>query len=271
VRLALRGFGLGALAALAAAACAQAQDLQASGPNWYAGLDFGYHLPATIDSRSTGAASDGRPFDWRWRLNNDWTGMAVVGGRLTPHVRVDLQGAYLQSGVNRIQAPSGDGRPGEPLGLCSAVVGGACVRPFGRADIFSLFGSVIYDVAPERRLDPFFGLGVGVTHIQFHGTYAFSNAPGPTSPQNPPVQQLQLGGTVDEPTQASAQAQAGLAYRLSRHVSLDLIYRALAAPFLRWNTNNNTPGVPRSSGQQPGDFHGALADQSMTLGFRYGF
>jgi len=236
----------------------------------YHATDFGVHVPQTISSHSLGAAPDGRPYDWRWRLNSDWSGFGRLGWRFSPHFRSEIEVGYRQSGLNRVMAPTG--RPGEPAGLCSAVTAsGACVRPFGRSDMVTGMINAIYDFMPERRLEPFAGVGVGFAHIQFYGQHAFSNTPGPVSASNPAGQTLQLGGTLNRTSQFAYQALVGLSWRASHRVHFDLTYRFVGAPFLHWESINTTPGLAPGAGLRPGDFKGALYDHAATLGLRYGF
>jgi opacity protein-like surface antigen len=93
--------------------------------------------------------------------------------------------------------------------------------------------------------------------------------PGPITPQNPATQTLQLGGSILRPTQFAFQGIGGFSYKLKRKLSLDMTYRYIDAPFLRWNTVNDTPGVARPLGLHPGDFRGASQDFSIDLGLRY--
>jgi opacity protein-like surface antigen len=93
--------------------------------------------------------------------------------------------------------------------------------------------------------------------------------PGPISPTNPAVQQLQLGGSVNTLNQVAFQGIAGVSYRWKRRVWLDLTARYLDTPNLRWNTLNDTAGLTPTQGLQPHDFRGSAADVSVTLGLRY--
>jgi opacity protein-like surface antigen len=288
---------VGAAAALLVPACALptcalADDEQSAPREWphppggwlhpYVALDFGYHWPFAINATSFDPAPDGQPYRWRYQLNGDWDGFLRVGYHVTPHLRVELDGGLRESNINSIHStlamdPSGltVGRPGQPWGLCEKTnVPPPCTATFGHPHTNWAYAdngmiNAVYDFTPERRLTPFLGLGVGIYHLQFDAHYYFSGVPGPITAQNPATQTLQLGGSIFRPTQFAFQGIGGLSYKLKRKLSLDLTYRYIDAPFLRWNTVNDTPGVARPIGLHPGDFRGASQDFSMDVGLRY--
>lgn len=271
-----------AASTLLAASSAVAHDFNE--PRWYGALDLGYHWPGEIDSRSTGNAPDGRPYDWRWDFKNDWQINGRIGYRFTPHLRLEGEFGFQHTGVASVHAPSANvggfsaARPQEPYGLCAAPpVGGRCAPASGaNTDITAIYtgmANLIYDVRPERRIDPFFGAGVGITHIEMLTTYWFSNVPGPITPDNPPVQTMKLAGTLTRPGEIALQALGGVSYRIAPRLRLDLTYRHYFTPgSLRWNPVNNTPpGLRSDGGVRPGDFLGHFQDQSVTVGLRYAF
>jgi opacity protein-like surface antigen len=274
--------GLLAAAVLLTAASAVAQDLDE--PRWYSALDLGVHVPGEIDSRSTGDAPDGRPYDWRWTLKEDWAVDVRLGYRVAPHVRVEGEFSFQHTDLTSVHAPGADvgglsaARPGEPWGLCANLTAsGGCAPASGRnKDITAIFtgmANAIYDVRPDRRFDPFLGAGLGFTHIEWLTSYWFSGVPGPITANNPAAQRLKLAGTLDKPGQFAVQALAGLSYRVSRRWRLDLTWRDVFTPWsLRWNPVNNTPpGLPPGDGLRPGDFLGRFNDQAVTAGARYAF
>lgn len=274
----LIGVGAAGLLAATGAAAQSVPDPAPSEPRWYGAIDVGYHGPETIRSHSTGLAPDGLPYDWRWRFTDNWAGFVRFGYRFTRHFRVELEGGYRPSRIDSVLAAGGESgglaiaRPGEPFGLCSpGSTPLACRRPGGLSNSWSVMSNVIYDLMPERRFSPFVGVGVGIDHIQFHGDDQFGNVTGPISASNPAVQSMNIGGTVDHPSQFAFQALGGVSWRMSRKIRFDLTYRFMNADRLRWNSANTTPGIVPPSGLEPLDFRGALHDQSVTAGVRYGF
>jgi opacity protein-like surface antigen len=270
------------LAMLSAASSAAAQGFDE--PHWYGALDVGAHFPGQIDSRSTGNAPDGKPYDWQWKFRDDWAVGGRIGYRFAPHLRVEGEVQFQHTDVTSVHAPGPDAggfsasRPGEPWGLCAAPpAGGRCAPASGsNTDITAVYtgtANVIYDVWPDRRIDPFVGAGVGITHIEMLTTYAFSGVPGPITPTNPAAQTLKLAGTLTRPGEFAVQGLAGVSYRLARRLHMDLTYRYAFTPGeLRWNPVNNTaPGLPQGGGLRPGDFMGRFSDQSVTLGLRYAY
>jgi opacity protein-like surface antigen len=271
-----------ALSVVLGAWSAAAQTTQ--GDRWYGALDLGYHWPGPINSHSTGDAPDGRPYDWRWRFNSDAAIAGRLGYRLTTHLRVEAEVGFQHTRVASVHAPGAESggvsvsRPGEPYGLCAAPpVGGQCSPAGGiNKDITAIYtgmANAIYDVSPDQSFDPFIGAGVGLAHIEALTTYWFSNVPGATGPGNPPLQRLKLAGTLTRPGEFAVQGLAGVSYRVSRRIHMDLTYRYYFTPgALRWNPLNATsPALAQNSGLRPGDFIGRFDDQSVTLGLRYDF
>ena len=271
-----------AAAMLLAASSAVAQDLDE--PRWYGAFDLGHHWPGQIDSHSTQDAPDGKPYDWQWNFRDDWAVNGRIGYRFTRHLRVEGEFGFQHTDVTSVHAPGADvggvsaSRPGEPWGLCAnPPVGGKCSPASGsNTDITAVYtgmANVIYDVMPDRRIEPFFGAGVGITHIEMLTTYWFSSVPGAITPQNPAVQSMKLAGTLTRPGEFAMQGLAGLSYRVAPRLHLDMTYRYAFTPGdLRWNPVNNTPpGLPQGSGLRPGDFLGRFSDQSLTAGLRYAF
>ena len=250
-----------------------------SGP--YIALDLGYHDPLPIDAKSLSNAPDGRPYNWDFRLNSDWAAFGRVGYRFSPHLRVELDTGLRESNINSIGSPGpevggiGVLRPDEPFQLCDHTnAPPPCKSTFGEPHRNFAYAdngliNVIYDFAPLGRLHPFVGVGAGIYHLQFDGHYFFSNVPGVISATNPATQQIQLGGSINRLTQFAYQGLGGVSFQLKRRLALDLTYRYIDAPRLRWNTLNDTPGLTQTEGLQPHDFRGSAQDASVTLGVRY--
>jgi opacity protein-like surface antigen len=269
-------------ASLAAAGSACAGPDDAAPPlRSYVAVDAGYHAPQTIDAHSLGLAPDGRPFEWNYRLNPDWAAFGRVGHRFTPHLRAEIEMGVREGNIRSIASPGPEGanglsalRPLTPYQLCDHTSAPPPCAAIGRpslnwAEAYDGMVNLLYDFAPERRLQPFVGAGVGLYHLQFDAHFYFSGVPGPIGPANPATQQIQLGGSVNRFTQIAYQGIGGVSYRLKRRLNLDVTYRYVAAPRLRWNTLNDTPGLTQSQGLQPHDFHGSAADMAVTAGLRY--
>jgi OOP family OmpA-OmpF porin len=248
----------------------------------YVALDLGYHWPLAIDATSLDPAPDGRPYRWRFQFNDDWDAFLRVGYRVTPHLRVEFDGGLRESNSHSVHstdpmAANGltQGRPGQPWGLCDKTnVPPPCAATFGNPHVNWAYAdngmiNAVYDFLPERRLTPFVGVGVGIYHLQFNAHYYFSGVPGPITAQNPATQTLQFGGSVLRPTQFAFQVVGGVSYKLKRKLNLDVTYRYIDAPFLVWESVNDTPGVARPIGLHPGDFRGAAQDVSIDVGLRY--
>jgi len=269
------------LAALIAASETEAQTAQefADGPHWYAAFGLGYHVPGTVDSRSTLPAPDGSPYDWQWATKNGAAVTVALGYRFTQHVRLEIQSGYYNSALASVHAPGADAggfsvtRPQEPYGLCA--VGSAlpaCAAPHDWTYMWTGMTNLIYDVLPDWRIDPFIGAGLGFAHVAHSNTNEFSGVPGVISPSNPAVQTFKNAGSLDALSQFSLQALAGLSYRMTSRLNLDLTYyHYFTGGQLRWNPENNTPGLPVGAGLRTGDFRGSFHDDSLIVSVRYAF
>lgn len=275
------GAAAGVLFAAGSAAAQTDRDF-ADSPHWYVALGVGYHLPGTVDSHSTLPAPDGHPYDWRWQTANGGALVGSIGYRFTPHLRVELESGAYDSDLVSVHAPGGnDGglsasRPGEPFGLCAATsILPKCVRPSGWTYMWTGFTNLIYDIMPERSVQPFLGMGVGLAHFEWAAhsrTDEFSGVPGPISISNPAVQTLKNAGTLFQPSQLAIQFLGGVSYRLARDFRLDFTYYHYLTPGnLRWNPVNSTPGLAVGAGLRPGDFLGKFQDDSVIVSLRYAF
>ncbi len=129
------------LAGAAIAATLVASGASAQDAGWYGAIDLGYHWNDDVKFDTLVGDVSVDPDD-------DWTGAARLGYRLSPHWRVELEGAY---------------RPGE------VPAGGAFVTG-GDLEVWSLMGNVIVDLIPDGDLSPFIGVGVGVAAGEFQTT-----------------------------------------------------------------------------------------------------
>ncbi|HVN02175.1 MAG TPA: opacity family porin [Caulobacteraceae bacterium] len=246
----------------------------------YLALDLGYHWPLTIQGTSIRPAPDGQPYVWNYKLNSDWASFGRVGWRFSPHFRLEFDGGLRESNIHSIQAPGTDagglvaGRPAAPFQLCDHTTAPPPCAAIGRPHINWAYAddgmiNAIYDFDSARRLQPFVGVGLGIYHLQFDAHYFYSAVPGPITATNPATQQMQLGGSIFRLSEFAYQAVGGVSYRVKRRLWLDTTVRYISAPFLRWNTINDTAGLNGAQGIQPGDFHGDSQDVSVTMGVRY--
>ncbi|MDB5472022.1 MAG: hypothetical protein JWR84_3582 [Caulobacter sp.] len=125
-------------AALAATLVASGASAQDSG--WYGAIDLGYHWSDDTNYDSALGSINVDPDD-------TWMGAARLGYRLSPHWRVELEGAY---------------RPGE------IPAGGFFTG--GDFEVWSLMGNVIVDLIPDGDLSPFIGVGAGIAGAQADAT-----------------------------------------------------------------------------------------------------
>ena len=246
-----------ALAAVFAASGASAQEV-----GWYGAVDLGYHWPDGIDGESSNNAAGGSPYNWTFNQEEDWTGFARLGYQLNEHWRVELEGGYRPGDIESIRGGSNN----SILGLCTpGVVRSAAAPNCGAAsgDITSwtLMGNVIYDIAPGAVINPFVGAGIGINHVKVDSVGQFSSVTGAYTAANPSIQNLSID---DDDTALAWQLIAGLAWRATDRLNVDLTYRYLGGTDLDFASTG-------SHALQPGVFTGEYNDQSVTVGLRYSF
>lgn len=246
-----------AMAAAFAASGASAQE------GWYGAVDLGYHWPDGIDASSSNNAANGTPYNWDFNQEDDWAGFARLGYQLNDNWRIELEAGYRSGDIESIRGGSNQ----SVVGLCTPGVtrttgAPACGAPDGDVAAWTVMGNIIYDILPGSALNPFIGAGVGVNHVKMDVTGQFSNVPAPVTAANA-IQNL----TIDDSDTAFAyQAIAGLAWKATDQLSVDLTYRYLATSDLDFTSTGSL-----ASGLQPGVFSGKYKDQSVTLGLRYLF
>ena len=246
-----------ALAAVFAASGASAQEV-----GWYGAVDLGYHWPDGIDGESSNNAAGGSPYNWTFNQEEDWTGFARLGYQLNEHWRVELEGGYRPGDIESIRGGSNN----SILGLCTpGVVRSAaapnCGSASGDVTSWTLMGNVIYDIAPGAVINPFVGAGIGINHVKVDSVGQFSSVTGAYTAANPSIQNLTID---DDDTALAWQLIAGLAWRATDRLNVDLTYRYLGGTDLDFASTG-------SHALQPGVFTGEYNDQSVTVGLRYSF
>lgn len=243
-----------ALAAVFAASGASAQET-----GWYGAVDLGYHWPTAVNSESDANAPDGQHYHWTWKSESDWAGFVRLGYQFTPNWRAELEGGYRPGDLEGVR---GNPVRQQPIGLCTPGVtrtaaNPKCGSPSGSIESWSLMFNVLYDFAPDAKLNPFVGAGLGVNRLDVTTLGQFSGVPAGQAA----IQNL----TVDDDDIAIAwQGIAGLAWKATDKLKLDVTYRYFSTDDHSWKSTG-------SGALQPGTFEGQYKDQSLTVGLRYSF
>jgi len=250
--------GAAAVAVLTAATGASAQV-----GGFYGAVDLGYHDPEGIEAESSiNNVIDGRPYNWTFNSEEDWTGFARIGYRVTPNIRVELEGGYRGGDLESVRGNST--RP-QPIGLCRPGVGpvtssSVCGSPDGEIESYTLMANAIYDFLSEDSvLRPFVGVGVGFNSVR---VTAFGQYSGIERGFPPQFQNLNID---DEEINFAYQGILGLAYQATERLNVDLTYRYLRG------ADTTFCGLNPAGPIQVGCFDGEYQDQSLTLGLRYAF
>ena len=253
-------------AALAAAlATTGAQAAQPDG--FYAAIDGGYHEANNggIHTRSSANAFDGVPYEFKFSYDNSFAGFARLGYQLQPHWRVEIEGSYRDGGLSAVRGSSNRAVPNSLCnpGVVRSAANPTCGDPTGHLDAYSGMGNVIYDILPNSKIDPFVGVGVGISYLDTKVNGQFNAIPGAITAANPAIQNLNVDNSS---TSFAYQALAGLTYHVTDRLSVDATYRYFRTADQKFNSVGSAPG-----GIQPGTFRGHYDDSSASLGVRWNF
>eukprot|EP01037_Dinobryon_pediforme_P017886 gene17886-18117_t len=244
--------GAAALAALVATG-AQAASTDSG---WYGAIDAGVHKAKPITSHATDLNNSAIGYDWNWGTEQSWAGFARLGYRMTPNVRVELEGGYRQGDLSSVLSKSGSASI--PAGLCTAGVirssaSPTCGKPSGHINRYTAMVNGLYDFMPDAYVNPFVGVGagVGVTDTSVNGQFAKI----PTG-SGAAIQNLTSSSTKSS---IAYQVLAGLAWHPTDRISVDLTYRYLNGADVKFTSTG-------SGTLQPGKFHGPYEDNSLTIG-----
>ncbi|MFI4976524.1 MAG: outer membrane protein, partial [Caulobacterales bacterium] len=249
-----------ALAGVFAASGAWAEP-QGTGPapsGWYGAIDLGLHNWSTWNTRSSANESDGEPAHLAFHAGTtDFTGFARVGYKLSPHLRIELEGGYRSGQLGAVNDSAS-----RPIGAICHIGGATCGHPSGLIHGLTIMGNVLFDVLPDSPVDPFFGAGAGIINYRVEANGVFSEADGdPLSP----AQNFEMSASDNK---FAYQGIAGLAFRITDQLSGDLTYRYLGTQDAFLNTHGTGPG---GNALELGVINGVVRDQSITVGLRYLF
>lgn len=272
--------------------------------DWYGSLDIGQNDPGDWKAHSTGKGLSGETVRWNFETEARPAFAASLGYRLTNHWRTEFELGWRENTFGKV---GGNGTV--PYGLCSLDYAGRfvgtaqdrlthCYDPQGEGVYWTLLGNVIRDFgAPEARVRPFVGVGLGATRasVDFSGRFdGYTDAvyrdwylrtnkvPLPASTAVAPGEKV-LG--TDAAWGLSFQAIAGVSWRITDQATLDATYK-YTRDRLDIRTANVTDYYPREfqSGNIPepnvlvgsglpqiGSFKGDLDSHVISLGFRWAF
>lgn len=264
--------------------------------DWYAAFGVGPMAHGDWTATSEGAVG-GDHVTWTFESESRPLANVKLGYWLNPSWRVELEGGYRHADITAI-----GGSATVPRGLCGVVGGGSgldvfstCKPPSGEIDAWDFMLNAYHDFgAPDARLKPFVGLGLGATRdsLDFAGRMDgytdqvyrdyYRQAQG-TAFTGVATGEKLFGGSAQ--WGLSVQAMAGLSYQLSERMVFDLTYRhmreaereARTVNVQNYNAVNNTSVIvdvllPGAGLPPLGTFKGGSRDnRAFTVGFRYAF
>ncbi|MBN9319863.1 MAG: porin family protein, partial [Caulobacterales bacterium] len=244
-------------AALAAAVAASASAASAQDIGWYGAVDLGWHTMEGVEANSTAS------YKWNFSTEDDWTGFVRGGYRFAPNWRVEAELGYRPGDVDAVRGPTNGTLP---TALCTPGVirtpaAAVCGSPSGSIDSTTLMANLIYDFAPGATLNPFVGIGMGVNRGKFDVVGQFGQVPGTITAANPAIQNVTID---DDDTVFAYQALAGLSWKATEKLNVDVTYRYLDGDEFTFKSVG-------SAALQPGLFSGSYSDSSLTVGLRYSF
>ncbi|MEI9902731.1 MAG: porin family protein [Asticcacaulis sp.] len=223
----------GAIALLAATTAAHA----GTHVGWYVAVDAGIHQPSKLNLTIDDVSLYSRDFDqstdpevpegpvlspaeskYSQGLKGGAAGFLRGGYQFTPHWRVEAELGDRESKIKRTLLDSGDNDSGAT---------GA-----GHVNIGTAMVNVLYDFAPNSKIDPFVGLGAGQAHIK--------------SSYRGQVDVDDDGDTVTTSYRLNNNARnsawqflAGFSWALSDRLNLDVTYRYLDAGKMKYKVTAN--------------------------------
>lgn len=258
-RLSVKAFLAGAaltLAAFTLAALAQPA-LADTTLGWYVAADVGEHQSSTqkLDVRDITVQSPGlpaNPTSYRLKSDKDVAAFVRTGYRLSSNWRTEVEYGHRPA---QVRAGLTD-RPDE-------IVPADGKR--GSQRMQTLMLNVIYDLAPNSRLHPFVGAGVGAVDIRTN-VVSLYGTPGNTDTYTLRSKQTGVG----------AQLLAGVTWPLTERLNLDLTYRYLQTAKMSHRVtvdqhlsfNDGEDGTYNQTLTSTGSASGRLRNQSLTIGLR---
>src|SRR5665213_3108122 len=219
-----------------------ASGASAASDGWYGAVDIGGHYlqGIPVNTPQTDYTVNTRQFDW--------DGFARLGYRVSPHVRLEVEGGYRHDRLNSIRQS----------GLVTANTIDICENPNdvpdcgitnGRINSWTAMGNILFDLMPDAVLDPFIGGGLGVNHISVRADGFQVDGVNPASAVDIDTSR----------TKFAYQGIAGVSFRATDQVNVDLTYRYLS-------------GASYGELGQGGLYSaGRYKDHSLSLGVRYAF
>ncbi len=210
---------------------------------WYVAADVGVHSPSKLhltiddvsiysrdyDTDSGAEVPDGPalvPAGTRYNqtLKPGVASFVRGGYQFTPHWRVEAELGYRQSNIKHTLLDNGDNDSG--------------ASGSGHVNVATDMLNVIYDFAPDSKLDPFVGLGAGDARIKssYRGQATFSG-----EDEDDVTATYKLNNRTSN---GAWQILAGVSWALSDRLNLDVTYRYLDAGSMKYKvTANATYGV----------------------------
>ena len=178
---------------------------------------------------------------------------------------MEIEGSYRGDGS--IHSVAGAPTRAVPYQLCAPGVARtaaapSCGQPDGHLRVYSGMANVIYDILPTWKIDPFVGVGAGLSYLDASVNGQF-NSIKPITAASPAVQNLRIH---NDNTAFAYQALAGLTYHVTDRLSVEGIYRYYRTADHKLNSVGSAPG-----GIQPGVFRGHYDDSSASVGVRWNF
>jgi len=240
-----------------------ASTASAEQPNgYYIAGDVGINWKSDQKLKSDGKVPSGAaPYQYNLSTKNaNGILQGRVGYRFSQQWRVELEGAYRPGSVDRMVGPRTQffGTPNPDVkdaqgrypdsAICGAVTATHCSGPHGHMNQTSLMVNAIRDFAPDYRVHPYVGIGVGMVS-------ASTSVNGVISRTGQPIT---ISGTKVQP---AIQGLVGFAYALSPRTSLEVGYKLMGVNKMKYASS-----VPAT-----GSFSGGYTNQSVTVGLRYTF
>src|SRR5262249_9131199 len=103
---------------------------------WYGAVDIGAHFIQRLNTTSSVVEDSNGPYKFKFSQETNWAGFARIGYKVSPNLRIELEGGYRPGSIRSILDDSS--RP--VTGICGST-SSPCTGPGGTLESWSLMGN----------------------------------------------------------------------------------------------------------------------------------
>src|SRR5271169_1521303 len=113
---------------------------------WYGAVDVGGHIADHLTTTSAAYESDMAPYAFKFSTDTDWLGFARIGYKVSPRIRIELEGGYRPGNISSVIDS-----PTRPIpAICAIGTAAGCPNPGGSLNTWSLMSNFLFDILPDN-------------------------------------------------------------------------------------------------------------------------